>query len=249
MIPIRGITVCVEYDCELAITLQCNMRHMTECLVITTAMDHRTHQVVSQVPGARMYITDAFYRDGAKFNKGLAMEEGFAALGRWGQILIWDADILLPDRVTLPRVLDRDTLYGSPRKILHDPKRWSPDLDWNTIPADKDPTIPGYFQLFNAEAQSLVKKPWYGVDFAHAGGGDAMFMMRFGPKNRQKLPFDVLHIGPNDRNWFGRTSERLDGDMIPEPLARERAAGMKTLQHNRGRNGRLPWEQRRGFPQ
>jgi hypothetical protein len=25
------------------------------------------------------------------------------------------------------------------------------------------------------------------------------------------LPFEVLHFGPRDTNWFGRSSERLDG--------------------------------------
>jgi hypothetical protein len=245
MIPIRGIVVCVDYDCELEITLPRNMRHFTECLVITSPADKKTSRVVAEVPDARCYVTDAFYRSGAKLNKGLALEEGFTALGRWGTILVWDADIVLPDAIPLPK-LDRDTLYGAPRRILHDPKRWSSSLDWRQIPVDKDPTVPGYFQLFNAEAKCLQSRPWYGIDFTHAGGGDAVFMMKF--KQRAKLPFEVLHLGPNNKNWFGRVSDRLDGEPVSESAVRDRNAAMKRLERSRGATGRLPWEQTKDFP-
>lgn len=247
MIPIRGIVVSVNYDDLLAITLARNMRHLTECLVVTAPTDHATHKIVSQVPGARLYATNAFYRDGAKFNKGAAMEEGFAALGRGGQILIWDADILLPDNLRFPKQLERDMLYGAPRRILNDPKKWHPDFNWNAVPIDKDPTVPGYFQLFNAESKFLQNTPWYDPGFTHAGGADAVFMMRF--KQRQKLPFDVLHLGPHNQNWFGRVSERMDGQEIPEASVQERISEMQKLERSRGATGRLPWERvTKGFP-
>jgi hypothetical protein len=71
-------------------------------------------------------------------------------------------------------------------------------------------------------------------------------MMRF--KQRAKLPFEVLHLGPHNRNWFGRVCERLDGEAIPEAETRERREEMRRLEASLGATGRLPWERTKDFP-
>lgn len=210
MTPVKGICVSVGYDDLLALTLLKNARHLTSIVVVTTREDARTQAIVARVPSARCFFTDAFTRHGARFNKGAALEEGFDALGRDGWILIHDADILLPDSVPFNN-LDPSKLYGAPRRMLDDPKQAVP-ASWRTLPLSKEVGFPGYFQLFHG-SNPLLTRPWYDVTYTHAGGGDGYFQSRF--KDKAQLPMEVLHYGPRDTNWFGRASERLDGDEPP----------------------------------
>lgn len=212
--PIRGIVVCVNYDDLLAITLHRNMRHLTECVVVTSPTDQKTKDVCRDIPGVRVYETDAFYRFGAKFNKGLAMEEGFDILGREGWILIWDADTLLPDDISYN--YQPGNLYNAHRLILSNPKNWTPEYDWNRAPLSNDREFPGYFQLFHASDAQISQHPWYDVTFAHAGGCDGYFQTRWAPCRKIRLPFKVLHLGPRDANWFGRATERVDNTPVEE---------------------------------
>ncbi|MFO0892450.1 MAG: hypothetical protein U0790_25325 [Isosphaeraceae bacterium] len=200
---LRGITISVNYGPLLAITLVRNMRHLAECLVITSPEDEETQAVACAVPGVRLHITDAFTRHGARFNKGLAFEEGFEVLGRRGRMLIWDADILFPEEIELSDWRS-NCLHGARRRLLEDPTAWSPDLDWRSLPYVRDGGPIGFFQAFDADDPAIAaKRPWYDVSFTHAGGGDAYFMTHWTNDRRRVLPIDVLHLGPNDRNWFG----------------------------------------------
>lgn len=210
MTPIKGITVSVGYDDLLAITLPKNARHLTEIVVVTSPDDWRTREVVASVPSARCHVTDAFTRHGARFNKGAALEEGFDALGRDGWILVWDADILLPDRFA-PNGLDPSKLYGAERRILPDPSAIPPTSEWKRFGGMKESGYPGYFQLFNASSDTISERPWYDTTFRHAGGGDDAFQRRWPSERKSKLNLTCLHLGPVDTNWFGRVSPRLDG--------------------------------------
>jgi hypothetical protein len=202
---IRGISVSVGqwYAETTRITLPRNLRHEVEHLVVT-APDDPVIEVVAGVPGASVLVTDSFYLGGASFNKGRAMCEGFRALGRRGIVLITDADILLPDDLHLER-FQPGKLHGARRRILDDPSRWHPGLDWGTCPLSRDGTAPiGYFQMFAADDPVLDDKEyWYDPTFAHAGGGDAYFMTHWGTGKFCMLPVECLHLGPKDSNWFG----------------------------------------------
>jgi hypothetical protein len=212
MPELRGITVSVNYGPLLHVTLVLNMRHMTECLVITTPEDRETQEVARGVSGVRLHVTDAFTRHGAIFNKGLALEEGFDVLGRNGWILIWDSDCVFPPELPIGQ-LDPTKLYGCLRRVLEDPARWSPDLDWRTCATARDGGAIGFFQLAHADAPSLAgKRPWYDVSFTHAGGGDAYFMEHFDPAHRTVLQFEVLHLGPTSTHWFG--TDQASKDMM-----------------------------------
>lgn len=212
MVAIRGLTVSVGYSEALAITLVRNMRHMTECVVITSPEDERTQEVARSVPGVTVSVTDKFTLYGARFNKGLAIEEaGFDVMGRHGWILIHDADILFPDSLPMDQIRP-GFLHGARRRILADPSKWHPGLDWNTCPQARDGNSPiGFAQLFNAEDPVLQgKRPWYDVSFAHAGGGDAAFIGHWPRERQAMLGVEVLHLGLPDRNWFGTDQEGRD---------------------------------------
>lgn len=207
---IRGITISIGYSELLRITLVRNMRHMSECLVITSPEDADTQEVARSVPGVQLHVTTAHREHQARFNKGLAYETGWDVYGRHGQQLIWDADILFPDALPLDQ-LSPDTLYGARRRILEDPSKWRPDLVWTAHPLHHDGGPIGFFQLFSADAPCLKdRRPWYDVSFAHAGGGDAAFMNLFPAGKRTVLPIDVLHLGIPDTHWFGTDQEGID---------------------------------------
>lgn len=236
MTSIRGITVCVSYADLLAISLPYAARHLTSILVVTHPDDHATKAVVADVPNASVFETDAFYRHGAKFNKGLAIEEGFDAMGRDGWICIFDADTIFPDRLKLPP-LRRGYLYGPPRLILEDPKLWTPQFNWSQAKPTFDREFPGYFQLFHAKDQHIRELPWYDVTFTHAGGGDGYFQSRWPARNKIRLSFNVLHLGPRDTNWFGRQSPLVDGTSVED--ADKHRNDMEEYLHFRG------WQKRK----
>jgi len=234
---VKGITICVGYDDLLEITLVRNMRHLSECVVVTHPDDQRTKDVVSKVPGAKVFETDAFYRHGAKFNKGLAMEEGFDALGRDGWIIVFDADTLLPERLSLHR-LNQSTLYSARRLVLQDPLSWTPSFEWSQLSPIKDVCFAGYFHLFHADDSHIKKRPWYDVTFTHAGGGDGYFQSRWTPAEKVYLPFYVLHLGPHDTNWCGRISPRRDGAIIDKLADHDK--DMRLLVRTKGWRGERP---------
>ena len=201
---VRGITVCVDDAPLLALTLGRNMRHFESCVVVTSLEDEATRAVADLVPNVRVVRTDAFTRHGAAFNKGLALEEGFDAMRREGAILIWDADILLPDSGIPLAQCTRHAIYGARRRIVPDVAAWSPEGPWAKYRYWSDGGPVGFFQLFHAEDPTIFRvRPWYNVNFPHAGGGDAEFMEHWTPDRRVVLPLDVLHFGMPDRNWFG----------------------------------------------
>jgi len=192
--PTKSIVICVDYADHLAKTIV-NARHFSETLIVTAPHDAATREYPNT------YVTDAFYRNGAHFNKGAAMEEAFNVIGRAGWICTWDADILLPDDLQLPE-LDPWTLYSAPRR-----------MDDGAI--SREWGFPGYFHIFNAIAHA---PPWYDVTFKHAGGGDGYFASRFA--KREYLPIEVRHFGPRDTNWCGR-----DNPVMAEMIAGRDADG------------------------
>lgn len=203
---LRGITVSVGqwYADLLRITLPGNMRHLQECLVVTAPGDPAI-EVARDVPNVRVFETDAFFRHGAAFNKSYGLELGFDVLGRDGWIAIWDSDCIFPDALPLDRCIP-SRLYGAHRRVVGDLAEYAPGRPWSYWPRLRDNGPIGFTQIFHASAIAHVR-PWYDVTFAHAGGGDAAFIEHWRPNDRIILPFDVLHLGPVDANWFGVSAE------------------------------------------
>lgn len=241
---VNSIVVCVEYDDFLAITLEKNRRHFDRTLVVTTWGDTKTHDVAACYD-CECFNTTAFTHDGtasgvdtmehhqdkAAFNKGSAMEAGFDLLGREGWICVWDADILMPETVSVEG-LDKSCLYTPIRHLLEDPTKHLDYVDessWQSLPSPtRDYEFSGYFQLFHA---STVPPPWYGITSTHAGVCDSEFEVKFPEDKRKRPPFVVLHLGPEGtpnkgarvgNNWAGRVSPRIDtGEVHPMAVARQ----------------------------
>jgi len=212
----NAITVSVEYDDLLAVTLPRMVECFDRVVVVTDLHDDATVLVANSYVNACTFQTDAFYRRDAAFNKGLALEEGFDYLGRSGWIAILDADILLPRKM--------ESLELSPGNLYRPRRRMCRTLDtledvtlydWSDYSINYEPEHAGYFQLFHADDPVIAAiRPWYGTTWRHAGGGDSDFQAHW-PKGRRKmLPFEVLHLGCECKNWHGRCTPRLDGATI-----------------------------------
>lgn len=221
MLKVNAIAICVGYDDLLKVTMPSVLPHVERMVVVTSKDDTRTQEYVTGFKNATFYATDAFTRNGAKFNKGAAMEEGFDFLGRSGWILVLDADILVPP--DLSHQLDvlkpkPGHLYNPRRRILANPADWwryGNHQKWNELPLRKeDKGFYGYFQLFHADDPALAREPWYPTDFTHAGQCDDKFQHRWPEARKVRPKFEVLHLGKCDENWFGRTTERMDGAKV-----------------------------------
>jgi len=213
MIPtIHGITVCVDYAEELAVGLPRWLPGLASLTVITTHRDTDTIDLVRNhgSPLANVVITEAFYQDGAAFNKGRALEETRADLhartfGRPdpGWILLFDADVVPPaDWAARLDGIWPGTLYGCLRY----------DATPATLEDRGQPKLPhdvpgvGYFQLFHQWDPVVVGvDPLIDVDWVHAGNYDNRLMDRWRRAKRpiRAVPFRVAHLGPRE-NWYGR---------------------------------------------
>lgn len=202
----RAITVCVEYDDILSITLPRNRSLFEDYVIVTSIEDTKTAELATQYD-CRLLITDVFYENGAVFNKGAAMEQGFDLLGREDWICVLDADIVLPSQLFWPS--DTEKLYVPHRRISEDMTICD---DWSVFPVKHEVEFAGYCQIFNARAPWLRDVTcWYSTNWKHAGGCDSDFQSLFPPRFRSRLLWEVLHLGPDHVNWCGRVTERLDG--------------------------------------
>lgn len=193
----NGIVICVNYTVFLRLTLPVNLKYLDRILVVTDTKDWRTQQYVETLEGVELYETDSFYKDGAAFNKGLAMEEGFDILGRKGWICIFDADTMFHQGLSYD--FEFGHLYTPRRIIVENITRWKNP----PVKPLLEKEFPGYCQIFHADDPAIAEKPWYSPLYGHAGGGDGYFQSRW-PKDKKIRPdFNVLHLGPRDQNWFG----------------------------------------------
>lgn len=227
--PITAVTVSVHYHDVLAITLPRNCRHFDRMVVITSPDYKETMRVVADCnhgSDIELVVTDAFYRGGCPFNKGAAIAEVVKSLAGW--VCHVDADTLLPDDASFTD-LDPTCLYSAYRKMLTDPSRYTPDLDWSTLPDGperRNGEYAGYIQVWHSSLGLEYPSNWI-----HAGGSDSEFCYgNFTPDKRRRLPFTVLHLGVDGLNWAGRVSRFMDGTMPPEAERRaEMLRGIKMM--------------------
>lgn len=217
---IHGLTVCVQYAEWLAQGLACWMSGLSSLTVVTAHGDAET-LAVAHYGGARVFVTDAFYRDGASFNKGRAMEEAREQMPWEDWILFFDADVVPPDGWAdrLAR-LQPGRLYGCRRF----------EADAGDIDDIGQPSIPGdgvgvgYFQLFHSGDPCVQQTPLLETHWKHAGNYDNAFMNRWRKKGIHigQVPFRVAHIGERE-NWFGRGKQDAFNDML---IARAKHDGL-----------------------
>ena len=205
-----AVTVCVDYWDYLSITAPKNKHHFEKMFVVTSTADHRTQQLCSDL-GISCFCTDAFYRNGAYFNKWLALEEGLSVLRKESSLewlCLLDADIIWPETIYAPD-LEIGNLYGPNRRMSTKPL---PEKQWGAVPLWPLKEFSGFTQIFHVTDPHLPIPPWHQTDWKHAGGADTFFQALWPEDKRIRLPFEVLHIGPNGTNWCGRVNP-LEGQI------------------------------------
>lgn len=207
---IHGLTVCVNYSDFLSISIERWKEGLTSLTVVTDSEDEATHQLAERA-GVNLFITNAFYEDGAKFNKGKALEQARKFLPWEDWFLFFDADIVPMHRwLSGLRILELKpgALYGA-RRFQHTGAGPMPILriDPAMFPLINDaPCDGGYFHLFHTSDPVVQVEP--GADlletcWSHAGVYDSKFKMRW-PKDKWiGHVTNVLHLGERE-NWTGR---------------------------------------------
>lgn len=229
---IRAIIVSVDYADLLSITLPYNRHHFSEVMVVTSYNDEDTVRV-AQENGAHVYRTNAFYTDGAVFNKFRALEEGLDAFGRYGWMCIMDADVLWPKHIDWS-FLDMDYqkaynnfemeegyLYTPLRRMCEDITAVPHEPYWKSYPLHPQQIEwAGYTQIFHAEDPHLPPAPWHQTNWKHAGGADSFFQQLWPASCKLRPPFECLHLGRAGVNWAGRVTPFTDGSQHPDAADR-----------------------------
>jgi hypothetical protein len=219
----NAILVAVDYADLLALTLPYNRRHFDRVMVVTDRDRAHRDADIAQANHCEVYRTDSFYDGCAAFNKWVALEQGLDALGREGWLCLMDADVLWPQ--SLPKLeqgwgtcdVVPGCLYSPRRRMMLDPQvcvngAIPPEGTWGQFPLHPHQNaFAGYSQIFHASDPHLPAPPWHQVDWIHAGGADSYFHRLWPMSCKVRPPFEVLHLGPANQNWFGRSTPYLDG--------------------------------------
>ena len=191
---VHALTVSVDYATELSRGIDRWVSGLASLTVVTASRDEATI-TLARDSGARLHITEAFYEDGAMFNKARAMQEARALLPASDWHLFIDADVIPP--VDWAVCLDAaDTKLG----CLHGARRVFED---GRDVGDRE--LAGFFQLFHSadpHAAAPLDRDW-----AHAGNYDSMFMWRWPNDQQRILPLDLVHIGEPGKNWCGKGND------------------------------------------
>lgn len=201
--------VSVNYEDILAVTLPYNRHHFHEVMVVTCYGDASID--IARANRAEVYVTDAFTRDGAYFNKWAALEEGLDVYGRHGELCIMDADVLWPKEIP-PYERKVGFLYSPLRYMLPSGRPIPDESEWSKYPIHPNTREwAGFTQIFHADDPHLPNPPWHQTDWVHAGGADSFFQLLWPPEYKIRCPFNVLHLGEAGLNWYGRATPYLDG--------------------------------------
>lgn len=210
----RTIVTSVGFADFLALTLPWNKHHWRHLCVLTSPDDTATQEVASQ-NGALIYATNSFYKDGARFNKFLALEECLDFFGRYGLLCLVDADVFWPRSVPFSNYRRGHIYSFKRRRLLLDVTRpIPPEREWPTLPLD--PQVGeclGFTQIFHANDPHLGKAPWHRIDIHHAALGDSYFQAKWSLRDRIWIDQDVLHLGNYANNWLGRVVPHRDGSL------------------------------------
>lgn len=224
------ITACVNTLDYLEVSYKHNKKEFDRFTVVTSDRDPET-QKFCKSNGINCVVTEAFYRPGAKFDKGFALNWGFNTIRNDADWIVnADCDVYVPEnwRERLPP-LDKEYFYGS-RRVLLD--TYQDYLDSQSgKKKDVDFEIPlgigyGYFQMFNWNSSVIQNTDishgelWY--PYSPRGDcceSDWMFRNKWGEHaphdytrvigKLQELPFFVYHLGKHGQNHFGRVSPKF----------------------------------------
>lgn len=231
MSGLRAITVCVDYQDLLAVTLAYNRGHFSEFHIVTDGKCFDQVDAIARPLDCCVHMTQLFYERGAAFNKWAALEWGIDQIGREGWLCLMDADVLWP-KMAKVRPYDGDILqkgylctplrrmapwpyrndYGSLKatalNVSDGGSLFPVEEDWKQFPVHRNVREwAGYSQIFHASDPVLGPPPWHEIDWKHAGGADSIFQRKWPAERKVRPPWECLHLGEAGKNWFGRGAD------------------------------------------
>jgi hypothetical protein len=198
------IIISVNYNDYLITSLSHNTKLFNNITVVTSTDDVMCQKICDKFK-VKCVITDRMYDNGAKFNKGKAINDGIKSLIEPDYVLLLDADILVSKPIDLNK-LSEDSIYTSNRWIC---KNYTLLNNWmgGSIPIEKIGQLEsnrgfGFFQLFN-----IKKESHFPESSDDAAWSDLMFRDKF--TKRDVIPNDIIHVGDPYINWEGRKTNRF----------------------------------------
>ncbi|WP_138994014.1 glycosyltransferase family 2 protein [Larkinella sp. C7] len=237
---LEAVTVCVNYADILAHTLPSMLLAVDRLVVVTDTRDEATARLC-EAYDVEFVRTDAFYDDGATFNKARGINAGLARLSQSDWVLHIDSDIYLPPRTRMilnSIYLDPFGIHGVDRMNCFGLRNWiryisaPPSMHQgyylvhaNVFPMgsrvchyNADGYFPiGFFQLWNPRRSGIIRYPenWVGADHT-----DVVFSKSFPIESRRLIPdFYVIHLDSQKAemgvNWMGRKTRPFTIDEKP----------------------------------
>lgn len=161
MKSLTAIIAAINYDDFLEITLCENKEAFDNIIIITDSKDAKTQELCKKY-GVSCVITDVFYINNNKFNRGMAYNLVFKYLKeRLDWVLLMDADIVVPKnfkQLFSNLNPDKESFYGAQRYDVQTHE------EWLAIKADPNKIKKhllyrgigyGYFQLFNFNSSTI----------------------------------------------------------------------------------------------
>lgn len=228
---IFGICVSVNYSDFLVWSLPAAKNVFDRTLVITSKDDDATKRVC-EYNHVEFIETDIMYANGAKFNKGMAINLGLDYLDFPEFGAHFDSDIVMPPRtreILMSRNYNKDCIYSCDRMMVSNWKNWinfytdpkslysigqvKPNFDVGYRLIHDGYQCLGYFQMFHKDSKYL-KRPIYPNDCESASQSDLMVSNLYPPENRVLIPeLFVYHLDSDENalglNWNGRKSNKF----------------------------------------
>ena len=225
IVRIEAIITSVDYSDFLLFSLPKNKKHFDAITVLTAPRDKFTQETCKYY-GVDYITTSSFFRNGAPFNKGQAMNIGVANSHYQDWILFLDGDIVLPDNFReslLAYGLNYDYLYGVNRFKVVERSKFKkidercpgikgdlfylrnnpvppeyPLLPNCTLPGEGYPLPIGFFQLFHYSRLRQHNRKYPEV-YPTAGLSDLYFAAQWEEQNRLLIPdAAVMHLQTKD---------------------------------------------------
>jgi len=237
-VKIEAVTVCVNYSDFLAHTIPENINHVDRLVVVTTHADKATQELCRKY-SVDCVMTEDFFKDGDKFNKGRAINYALSHL-RWDdKVIHLDADIVLPMRFRQMlhyHDLKDDTVYGMDRLNVKNYENWTAHKNktkpqhqyrFMVTPQEQFPIgsrllhselgwLPcGYFQLWSAKTGRR-----YPVNAGSSEHSDVVFAAQWSKRVLMPEMF-CYHLeseeAPMGINWQGRKTKIFGPCHTPPP--------------------------------
>ena len=204
-----GIAVCVGYADLLAHSLSLWHQGLDRLIIISDTKDKPTQDLCAK-HNVQTHVTEIFYRNDARFNKGAAMAECAARFNLRQEtdwFLTFDADMVPPRNwrdILESANLKCGTLYGAWRYQNPENVQTPVLITRRRMPQH---WVIGFFTLFHTQDPHLPasQEPLFDLHWPHAGNYDTAFTNRW-PRHEQVIlqNLPLIHLGEERANWLGR---------------------------------------------